>query len=94
MDGDVAVRRKGGNYVINVRVQPRASRNEVLGVQDGRLRVRTTVAPTDGKANKSVILLLARHLGVAPSRITQSRGLTHRNKQFIVEGPLDLPNGL
>jgi len=84
----------GKNYVINVRVQPRASRDEVLGVTEGRLRIRTTATPTDGKANKAVIRLLARHLGVAPSRITQTRGLTHRNKQFIVEGPLDLPDGL
>jgi len=84
----------GEKHVIDVRVQPRASRDEVLGVIEGRLRVRTTAAPTDGKANKAVVKLLARYFGVAPSRITQTRGLTHRNKQFIVEGHVDLPDGL
>jgi len=84
----------GEKHIIDVRVQARASRDEVLGVTDGRLRIRTTAAPADGKANKAVIRLLARYLGVAPSRITQTRGLTHRNKRFIVDGPLDLPDGL
>jgi uncharacterized protein YggU (UPF0235/DUF167 family) len=38
--------------------------------------------------------LLADYLGVPPSRITLTRGLTHRNKQVTVIGPVELPEGL
>jgi len=89
-----AARWQGENLIVQVKVQPRASRNEIQGVQHGQLRVRTTAAPTDGKANKAVIRLLADYLGVPPSRITLTRGLTHRNKQVTVIGPVELPEGL
>ena len=80
--------------MLRVRVQPRASRNEIQGVEHGQLRVRTTASPTDGKANKAVILLLADYLGVPQSRITLTRGLTNRNKQVSVAGPIDVPKDL
>lgn len=84
----------GGRLRLAVRVQPRASRNEIQGVKDGKLRIRTTAAPTDGKANKAVIKLLAGYLGVAPSRINLVHGMTQRNKTFVVEGPVELPDEL
>jgi uncharacterized protein (TIGR00251 family) len=83
-----------GNLIVQVRVQPRASRNEIQGVKHGQLRIRTTATPTDGKANKAVIRLLADYLGVPPSRITLMRGLTHRNKQVSVVGPVKVPQEL
>jgi uncharacterized protein (TIGR00251 family) len=84
----------GENLIVQVRVQPRASRNEIQGVEHGQLRIRTTAAPTDGKANKAVIRLLADYLGVPQSRITLTRGPTHRNKQVSVVGPIDVPKDL
>jgi hypothetical protein len=89
-----ASRWRGGKLVIDVRVRPRASRNEICGVQNGRLCVRTTAAPTDGKANQSVIRLVARYLGVAPSRVALQRGATSRDKQLVVAGPVRPPDGL
>jgi len=58
------------------------------------LQIRTTAAPTDGKANKAVIRLLADYLHVAPSRITLTHGQTHRNKRLVIAGPLDVPDSL
>jgi uncharacterized protein (TIGR00251 family) len=89
-----AVSRDGNDLRVAVRVQPRASRNEIEGTRDGRLRIRTTAAPAGGKANKAVTRLLADYLGVAPSRIRLVRGMTQRNKLFVVEGPVELPDGL
>jgi len=65
-------------------VHPRAKHNEVSGVRDGQLQIRTTAPPADGKANKAVIKMLAEHLGVAPSRLSLLRGDTQRNKQFLI----------
>lgn len=59
--------------------------------ESGLIHVRTTAPPSDGKANKAVIKLLADYLNVAASRISLLRGQTHRNKQFLVK---DAANGL
>ncbi|MDH3846151.1 MAG: DUF167 domain-containing protein [Gammaproteobacteria bacterium] len=85
------MRRVGDNLAVSVRVQPRASRNVVMGVRDGRLLVRTTAAPSDGKANKAVVKLLAGFLDIAPSRIRVVRGQTQRNKLVRISGPVVLP---
>lgn len=89
-----AARWDGADLVLQVRVQTRASRNAVVGVAAGRLRISTTVSPTDGKANKAVIGLLADYLNVAPSRIELRRGHARRDKQFVVRGPIRVPEGL
>ena len=85
------VRRVGDGLTLSVRVQPRASSNEVLDVRNGRLLIRTTAAPTDGKANKAVIRLLAALFGIAPSRIRLVRGQAQRNKVLHISGPVELP---
>ena len=73
--------------LINVRVQPRASRNEIAASDpDGKLRLRVTAPPADGEANEAVLKLLARHLGVPKSALTIVRGATTRNKVIDVEG--------
>lgn len=76
---------------IAVRVQPRGHRSEIEGVRDGRLRIKTTAAPADGKANNDVIRQLARAFGVPPSRIELTSGTTHRNKTFRISEPAVLP---
>lgn len=84
----------GSDLVLRVRVQPRASRNEILDVCNGALRIRTMATPTDGKANKAVIGLLAEYLHVPPSRITLTHGHAHRNKRLIITGPVEVPEDL
>lgn len=69
-----------------MRVQPRASRNEITVEDDGHVKIRVTSAPTDGKANEAVVALIADALGVAKSRVTILTGLTSREKQLAVEG--------
>lgn len=79
-----AARRSGDDLVVAVRVTPRAGRNEVKGVTNGLLQIRTTAPPVDGKANTAARELLADFIGVPPSRIRLLRGSTSRNKQFLV----------
>lgn len=83
---DAGTRSDDGDLYVSVRVQATADRNVVGGVRDGRLQVRTTVAPADGKANDAVTKLLAEAFGVAPSRIELTRGRTRRDKQFRIRG--------
>ena len=75
----------GESCTIKVRVQPKSSRNQVDGFQDGALRVRVTAAPTEGQANAAVIALLAKTLGVSKSRLRIIRGYSSRDKVVSVD---------
>jgi uncharacterized protein (TIGR00251 family) len=82
---------RGDELLLRIRVQARASRNQVIGVDNNQLRVKTTATPTDGAANKMVSRLLAKYFSVAPSNISLIRGHKHRDKQFLVSGHLVIP---
>lgn len=70
--------------LIEVRVTPNASREQVT-LDGTRFLIRVTCIPEDGKANRAVTKLLAKALGLAPSRLTLLRGQTGRDKTFRVE---------
>ena len=72
--------------LVPVRVQPRASRDEIVGWQDDALRVRVTAPPVEGEANAAVRRLVARALGVAPSTVALVRGDHSRDKLVRVAG--------
>ena len=73
---------------VEVRVTPRArsSRVDVERGPDGaiEIRVRTTAPPERGKANREVVELLARELGVAPTSLEIVRGAGSRRKTIRI----------
>lgn len=71
---------------VSVRLQPRASRDEIVGMRDGVLVVRVTAPPVDGRANAALCKLVARRAGVAPTRVSVVRGERSRDKLVRVEG--------
>ena len=71
---------------LRVRVQPRASREAIVGWREDALRLAVTAAPVDGEANEAVRRLLARALGVAPSSVSLVRGAHGRDKVVRIEG--------
>jgi uncharacterized protein len=74
-----------GAFMLQVRVTPRASRDEITGWEGDVLRVRVSAPPVEGRANDALLRLLARSLGVPASRLTLVRGHTQRNKVVAVE---------
>jgi uncharacterized protein len=74
---------------VEVKVTPRASRNEVAGMRDGVLAVRVTAAPVDDAANRAVIKLIAKRARVAPSRVRIASGTRGRRKRIEIEGAGD-----
>ena len=78
--------------ILPVRAQPGARRNEIRGVQDGALKVCVTQSPDKGKANKALVELLSKSLGLKKSQIELIAGETSHNKRFLVRGinPQDL----
>ena len=71
---------------LRVRVQPRASRDAIVGWHADALRLAVTAPPIEGEANEAARRLLARVLGVAPSAVSVVRGERSRDKLVRVEG--------
>lgn len=84
-------RREGDALVLVLRVQPRASRDEVAGPQGDRLKVRITAPPVAGAANAHLVRFLAAELGVAPSRVEVVAGHAGREKRVRVTAPSRRP---
>jgi uncharacterized protein (TIGR00251 family) len=65
---------------------PGASRDEVVGVLDGRLRVRLAAPPREGRANAALTRFVAGLLGVAPNAVRVVSGASSRRKVLRVCG--------
>ncbi len=75
---------------IPVRAQPGASRDEIVGVVDGVLRVRVSAPPVDGAANERLLRFLAKEvLHIPISTLSLSRGERGRDKGVRVEMELE-----
>ncbi|HML94908.1 MAG TPA: DUF167 domain-containing protein [Thermodesulfobacteriota bacterium] len=71
---------------IDVLVKPRSSRGGIDGVEEGRLKVRISAPPVDGKANEQLTEIISSALGVPKSSIEIIRGRTSRRKTLRVAG--------
>ena len=70
--------------VVNILVQPRASRNELVGLQGDCLKIRLTSPPVEGAANKRCRDFLAKLLGVGKGRVALVSGQKSRQKKFLI----------
>jgi uncharacterized protein (TIGR00251 family) len=69
-----------------IKVQPRASQNQITGVVEGVMKVRLNSPPVDGKANHALINLLAKTLSVPKKNISIIRGETNTSKLIHISG--------
>jgi uncharacterized protein (TIGR00251 family) len=69
-----------------VRVQPRASRNEIDGEWQGALRVRLSAPPVEDRANEALRRLLADHLNVPIAAVRIASGRKGRLKRVEIQG--------
>lgn len=75
----------GGTY-ITIKVQPRASKNEIGPALGNELKVKVTAPPVDAAANEALIELLADTLDCPKSKIQITKGQTSRHKTIFVAG--------
>ena len=80
------VQEDGDSVTFEVRVAPRASRNAIIGVHEGELKVALTAPPVEGAANDALRKLLAKTLGVPKSNIEIIRGERARTKLLRIQG--------
>jgi len=72
--------------LLSVQAQPKAKKNAVVGVHDGRLKVAVTQAPEKGKANDAILKLLGKSLGLKRSQLELVSGETSSKKVLRVTG--------
>ena len=75
-----------GGVILDLMVQPRASRNEVAGVQGDALKVRLTSPPVEGAANKLCGEFFAKLFGVAKGEVELVAGERSRHKRLLIRG--------
>lgn len=83
MAGKAAAQPQG---TLSVRVQPRASRNEVAGLVGETLKIRLTAPPVEGAANEACLAFLAKLLDLPPSRLAIIQGDRSRTKLIRITG--------
>lgn len=71
---------------IHLLVQPRASKNEVIGPQGDELKIRLTSPPVEGAANRLCCEYIAKRLGLAKTAVIIEAGETSRHKRLFVPG--------
>ena len=84
----------GDDLVLALRVQPRASRDELAGPHGERFRVRITAPPVEGKANAHLLRFLADCFGVPLAGVRLERGAAGRDKQVRIHRPGRIPAAL
>lgn len=84
MDAPALEAREGG-VLLRVKVQPKASRNAVLGEQGGRIRIALTAPPVEGAANEALVKFLANVLDVRRQQIIFKSGEHGRDKSLLIQ---------
>lgn len=79
----IETRQTDEGFLVKVHVQPKASKNELVGEYQGALKVRLIAPPTDNQANTALVAFLARRLGIKKSQIKILSGHTGRDKTVI-----------
>jgi uncharacterized protein (TIGR00251 family) len=79
------VEARADGVLLRVKVQPKASRNAVLGEQGGRIRIALTANPVEGAANDSLVKFLAGVLDVRRQQIAIKGGEHARDKSLLVQ---------
>ena len=77
---------KDGTVSFAVRVQPRASSDEIVGEHQDGLKIRLTAPPVDDRANQALCKLLAMRLKVPLTAVRIASGERSRTKRVEIFG--------
>ena len=80
------LRAQADGVLLSVKLQPRASANEIGEALGNELRIKVTAPPVDAAANEALVKLLAQHLNCPRNRVELIRGQTSRHKTVMLYG--------
>ena len=85
MSNIIELRESKHGLTFDVQVTPHASSAQVVGVQEGMLKIKVTALPVEGAANDACIKLLAKTLALKKSQLEIFAGAKSRNKTVLVK---------
>lgn len=74
----------GNTVLVDVLINPKASRTRIVDVHDKRLKIQIAAPPVEGKANHALVQFLAKTLGVSKAQIDIVGGASSRRKTVRV----------
>jgi hypothetical protein len=74
------------DIILKVYLQPKSSKNEIVGPYRDGIKIKVTAPPVEGKANEALIRYLSKELGISPSSIEMIKGHHSREKTLKVSG--------
>ena len=80
--------------VLRLYIQPKASRDQIVGLHGEELKVAITAPPVDGQANAHLIKFLAKQFKVAKGMIVIEKGELGRHKQVRINNPQLIPTAI
>ncbi|EHM49289.1 MAG: DUF167 family protein YggU [Yokenella regensburgei] len=89
-----AVESADGALVLRLYIQPKASRDSIVGLHGDELKVAITAPPVDGQANAHLVKYLAKQFKVAKSQVIIEKGELGRHKQVRIMNPQNIPTNV
>ena len=86
MSSATFLRETSGGTLVSVKLQPRASKNEIGEALGEELKIKVTAPPVDAAANQALIELLADTLDCSRGKVELIRGQTSRHKTILLHG--------
>lgn len=86
-----AVSKTVDGLVLRLYIQPKASRDSIIGLHGDELKVAITAPPVDGQANAHLVKYLAKQFRVAKSQVVIEKGELGRHKQIKIIEPQQIP---
>lgn len=77
--------------VLRLYIQPKASRDAIIGLHGDEVKVAITAPPVDGQANAHLVKFLAKQFRVAKSQVLIEKGELGRHKQIKIVHPQQIP---
>jgi hypothetical protein len=71
---------------LEIKVQPRSSKNQIVGEHNGALKVKLTAPPVEGEANQALLAYLASILKIPKKNVVLLKGESSRNKILEIRG--------
>ena len=80
--------------VLRLYIQPKASRDSIIGLHGDELKVAITAPPVDGQANAHLVKYLAKQFRVAKNQVLIEKGELGRHKQVKISHPQQIPSAV
>ncbi|MBG6245797.1 YggU family protein [Candidatus Symbiopectobacterium sp. 'North America'] len=77
--------------VIRLYIQPKASRDQIVGLYGDELKIAITAPPVDGQANAHLVKYLAKQFRVVKGAVSIEKGELGRHKQIRIVNPQHIP---